>query len=61
MNELKPCPFCGGKVRVTKGFCGVLFFKCTKCRAVVSFDNDTCNLHTEKAINHWNRRIEDDQ
>lgn len=56
MNELKPCPFCGGKVKMKKGLCELLFFECAKCKAVIAFDDDTCNLHTEKAIECWNRR-----
>lgn len=58
MKELKPCPFCGGKVKATRDFCDVLFFKCTKCKVVASFDNETCNLHTDKEIDYWNRRVE---
>lgn len=26
--------------------------------AIVSFDNDYCNFHKEKAIKAWNRRAE---
>ncbi len=57
MKELKPCPFCGGKAKATRGFRNVLFFKCTKCKVIVSFDNDTCNEHVNETIDYWNRRI----
>lgn len=64
MNEikLKPCPFCGGKVKVKivkNNFYNeeVYFIKCQKCGAVISFDNHTCNVAPEKAIDYFNRRI----
>ena len=56
MNELKPCPFCGKKVRRCIGFGGLNFFKCNSCGAVVSFDNDYYNSHTNEAVKAWNRR-----
>ena len=37
---LLACPFCKGHVRRVIGFGGLNFFKCKKCGAVVSFDND---------------------
>lgn len=43
MNRLKACPFCGGEVKRIRGFRGLNFFKCKKCGAVVSFDNDFYN------------------
>ena len=57
MTELKPCPFCGGKVKRVIGIMGLNFFKCQKCGAVVSFDNDYYNTHQNEAIEAWNRRI----
>lgn len=58
INSVKPCPFCGGKVIVTHGLMNVqfLFFKCSKCGAVVSFDNPECNRNAEKATDYFNRR-----
>lgn len=56
--ELKPCPFCGERVRRVRGFMGLNFFKCKKCAALVSFDNDYYNTHKSKAIEAWNRRVE---
>ena len=57
-TELKPCPFCGGKARCAIGFMGVNFFKCNKCGATVSFDNEYYNNHKNEAIKAWNRRTD---
>ena len=61
MIKLKPCPFCGGEV-VTRLSCvtPMLFFCCTKCKAVISFDNSTCNKDFDKAIDYFNRRAKND-
>ena len=60
MTELKPCPFCGSKIAVTRGLLNApfYFFKCRneKCGATVSFDNMTANLDPPKAVGNWNRR-----
>lgn len=55
-NQLKPCPFCGGKAAIHKGYRGILFIKCIKCGSLTSFDNDICNVTCNKAIDYWNRR-----
>ena len=58
-KELKPCPFCGCPVREAEGIGGLLFFTCTnyaECGAMISFDQETANLHPEKAIEMYNRR-----
>ena len=57
MTELKSCPFCRGKVRRVIGIMGLNFFRCKKCGAVVSFDNDYYNTHQNEAIEAWNRRV----
>lgn len=61
MNELKlrECPFCGGNVSRVIGFGGLNSFKCWKCGAVVSFDNDFYNTYKDRAIEAWNRRYDD--
>lgn len=56
--KLKPCPFCGGEAVCVKGFVGVNVFKCKKCGAIVSFNNDYYNTHKDKAFKAWNRRYE---
>ena len=53
---LVTCPFCKGEVRRVIGIGGLNFFKCKKCGAVVSFDNDYCNTHKNDAIRAWNTR-----
>ncbi len=56
--KTSPCPFCGGEVKVTHGMTGVpfWFFRCKKCGAIVSFDNDECNHNPEKAKGYFERR-----
>lgn len=61
MPDLKPCPFCGGNVRRVIGFGGLNFFKCKKCGAVVSFDNDYYNTHTSEAVKTWNCRVGEEE
>lgn len=56
-NELKPCPFCGGKAWSTpiyklhseKTRCIV---KCTKCNAMIEYRDE------KSAIESWNRRAD---
>ena len=50
------CPFCKGEVRRVIGVMGLNFFKCRKCGAVVSFDNDYFNTHPNEARLAWNTR-----
>lgn len=61
MMELKPCPFCGGRVTLMNLVTPIKMFYCTNykdCGAVVSFDNDVCNLEAgdRHKIRAWNRR-----
>jgi len=37
---------------------GVNVFKCKKCGAIVSFNNDYYNTHKDRAFKAWNRRYE---
>lgn len=61
MQELKPCPFCGGKVRRTIGsIMGFVFFKCRECGATISFNNYYYNEHKDEAIEAYNRRVNDE-
>ena len=53
---LLPCPFCKGEVRRVIGFGGLNFFRCRKCGAVGSFDNDYFNEHPNEACLAWNTR-----
>ncbi|MBR5314531.1 MAG: Lar family restriction alleviation protein [Clostridia bacterium] len=63
MNEqydktLKPCPFCGGKAnkKIAPMF-GTVMFVCEKCGADVCFYGAE---HGEKAVEAWNRRVENE-
>lgn len=56
--KTSPCPFCGGEINITHGMIGApfWFFKCKKCGATISFDNDECNYNPEKAKDYFERR-----
>lgn len=55
-QELKPCPFCGGKVRkITSPIANTQIFSCNKCGADVCFFGGE---HEPKATEAWNRRTE---
>ena len=59
-EELKPCPFCGGKARVHEvetrtSSIGGYFVMCTKC--LTSSDNYSSS---EIAAEYWNRRVNDE-
>lgn len=57
MNELKPCPFCGGKANVYsydpydgyQGNCAVWRVMCCKCKALIQRGTK------EEAVAAWNR------
>lgn len=56
MREIKPCPFCGGKVKLHKGFIkGTNTMICEKCGADVMFFGADRDL--EKFIQKWNSRV----
>lgn len=53
MKELKPCPFCGGKVKKTISLVTkIVMFVCKKCGAYVCF-----YVAEPKATKAWNRRV----
>lgn len=58
-NELKPCPFCGGKAILKEKYIkGVANRKnywvvCTKCQTRTQDRNRVC-----KALEEWNRRFD---
>ena len=64
MDELKPCPFCGGKAELYESEAYNLktetkekdirwFVMCEQCTAL------TCGALKKKAIETWNRRVGD--
>jgi len=59
MDELKPCPFCGGSaVYIAKNYLGQHYVRCPDCGAVV-WGSDTDETITEKeAVKAWNRRAD---
>ena len=52
---LKPCPFCGGEAELSSGY-DCYFVSCSLCKAQTEWD-----MYKEKAIELWNRRINDER
>ncbi len=71
MNELKPCPFCGGKAEIisnTQDGHVYMWVQCTFCNAssaIVSYKEEEFPIRlslgksafTESLYNNWNSRI----
>lgn len=58
MDELKPCPFCGGGGRLSRESEGVLV-RCQKCGATSGWVDEyyeSENSGEQKAIELWNHR-----
>lgn len=55
MNELKPCPFCGGEAKLYKAKSWEIFVECTSCHTDSAIFYDV-----EKAIEAWNRRTDNE-
>lgn len=54
--NLKPCPFCGGRVEIVIGLLkGLTMIECKRCRSLTSFQN---NETADKAAEMWNRRVQ---
>lgn len=58
-NELKPCPFCGGEVRldVAYSYFRDVVIYCDGCDMVFTLDD--CIATKEQIAEAWNRRIYD--
>ena len=55
-NELKPCPFCGGEVRLDEAYsCQDAVIYCDGCNMVFTLDD--CIATKEQIAEAWNRRI----
>lgn len=49
VNELKPCPFYGGKAVIkTAVTSSVYFVRCKNCARIISYVSDTENHHKEE-------------
>ena len=68
MNELKPCPFCGGQVHITKGYVQLhtpsrngYCVECYECQLQFGHDCDYGGIYSspETAIDDWNKRIKE--
>lgn len=72
MNELKPCPFCGGEAKIHKStecwghgeYVGYAVVKCCKCFAtgMKIYDREMPNNETMERLAReaWNRRTNDE-
>lgn len=67
MDELKPCPFCGGDGKIVTGVTSgvprraTAYVKCVECGASAGlfYDFAADGSFVFKAIEAWNRRYED--
>ena len=58
-DKLKPCPFCGSKVKkIISPVMNTVMFVCENCGADVCFYGAEFG---EKAVKAWNRRAEDEE
>lgn len=53
LNELKPCPFCGGKAHLVD--LGYSWTRCDECEA-----EGPCESTAQRAIEAWNRRVKEE-
>lgn len=65
MNDLRPCPFCGGKAELLEGPRGIARIKCSLCHCQTE-DKEPDIIMGEfvsrrtDAIKAWNRRVENE-
>jgi hypothetical protein len=57
-NELKPCPFCGGKVELLHEKYEPFYVFCRECDALVSYAEGAHPFSRYKTIEAYNRRTE---
>ena len=69
MEELKPCPFCGGEANIIKNEHprlhrpiknGLYHVECCECNVMIGYDTDYGGQFDtkEEAIKAWNKRTE---
>lgn len=58
MAELKPCPFCGGEVALSRNYQGQWRIHCLDCEAIVWVGENQHKISVQEA---WNRRVENEQ
>ena len=57
-GRLKQCPFCANTVYFKKTKSGVVFFKCDKCGARITFEGENGTvLPTDTAKHKFNQRV----
>ena len=63
MDELKPCPLCGGQALLSHDYegTGASYVRCQKCglesiRFIRSFEIAS----DDRAVEYWNRRVNDE-
>lgn len=60
MHELKPCPFCGGAVRIDKAYSYFrdIVIYCDNCDMVFMLDD--CHANAEQVADAWNRMADNE-
>lgn len=65
-NEMKPCPFCGGRAHISadkRGNTKWGFVTCGKCGArgkKKKYDEHSMESLCESVVGYWNMRMEED-
>lgn len=63
IDELKPCPFCGGEAIFKRDKIGIYSVQCSRCKCMTTFQFDFGKGEKEskrKAAVVWNRRYTGD-
>ena len=69
MNELKPCPFCGGEAMlISSPHNGIFYIQCCSCTAMIGRKRKIVSSMVgreffeskDEAIEAWNRRRKDE-